>query len=205
MDQVLIFPYGGNAVEALECLRGEYEFIGFVDDNTEKQKESENGYKIYSREAFRKFPNAKVIAVPGSVGNFINREKIILGLNLDKDRFISAIHPDASVAETAKVGINVMILAGTVLTANCVLEDNVICLANTVIHHDSIVGQNSIVGSNVVVAGHVQIGVNCYVGSGSNIINNTSVGAKTLVGMGSNVLDSCEPESKLVGNPAKQI
>jgi hypothetical protein len=34
---LLVFPYNGNALEALDCVGDSYRFIGFVDDTPEKQ------------------------------------------------------------------------------------------------------------------------------------------------------------------------
>ena len=31
MKELLIFPYNGNGLEALDCIQGQYRFIGFID------------------------------------------------------------------------------------------------------------------------------------------------------------------------------
>ena len=38
MKKILFFPYNGNAMEAIECLDDNWEFIGFIDDNLFKLK-----------------------------------------------------------------------------------------------------------------------------------------------------------------------
>jgi sugar O-acyltransferase (sialic acid O-acetyltransferase NeuD family) len=205
MEQLLIFPYSGNGLEALSCIGDKYELVGFVDDAIEKQGKTSFGPVVYSREAFEKFPNAKVLAVPGSPQSYKIRKQIIDGLNLSEERFASIIHPDASISNLSEIGRNVLIMAGVVLTSNCIIGDHVCILPNTVIHHDSAVGAYSLVGSNVAIAGNTKVGFSCYIGSGTNIINGITIGDYTIVGLGSNVIKSMPENSKVAGNPAKTI
>tara|TARA_Y100000589_G_scaffold45501_2_gene38258 strand:- start:11059 stop:11676 length:618 start_codon:yes stop_codon:yes gene_type:complete len=205
VNQLFIFPFNGNGLEAIDCVRDQYEFIGFIDDNIEKQGQHELGFTVYDRDKLDEYPNAKVLAVPGSPASFPSRGQIITGFMEDESRFISLIHPSASVSPFAKIGKNVLILAGAVITSNSEIGDHVCVLPNSVIHHDSNIGSYTLIGSNVTVAGNTTIEDNCYIGSGSRIINGVSIGANTLIGMGTNVIKSLSKDSKVVGNPAKQL
>ncbi len=205
MEKLLIFPFNGNGLEAVDCIQGQYEFIGFIDDTIEKQGKHEYGFEVFGREILIQFPDAKVLLVPGSPTSFTFRNKIISDLNVQSKNFATLIHPTASVSPFAKIGYNVLILAGAVITANSIIGNHVCVLPNTVIHHDSNIGDYTLIGSNVTVAGNSEIGKNCYVGSGTSIINGIEIGDNTLVGIGSNVIKSIKPNSKVVGNPAKNI
>ena len=205
MQKLLIFPYNGNGLEALSCIGKKYEFLGFIDDTKEKQGTDSFGHKIFDREALKKYPKAKVLAVPGSAVSYSSRDKIIAGLKLEQKRFTTIIHPSAVISPLAKIGNNVLIMAGVVITSNAIIGDHVCILPNSVIHHDSIIGEYSIIGSNVVIASSTKVGALCYIGSGSSIINNIVIGNKTLVGMGTNVTKSLPTNSKAVGNPARLI
>ncbi|MCS6821280.1 MAG: NeuD/PglB/VioB family sugar acetyltransferase [Microscillaceae bacterium] len=206
MKNLLIFPLGGNSVEALDCIdEQEYEIIGFVDDDTKKIGTKYCGIEVFDRSAFERFPDAKVLACIGSPYNFRKRGEIIAGLGVERKRFVTIIHPSAKISKFATIGINCLIMAGVVITHNAKIGDNVIILPNSVIHHDTEIGDNTCIGSSVVVAGFGKIGENCYIGSGSNIINNALVGSNTLVGMGTNVVKSVGENKKIVGNPAREI
>jgi sugar O-acyltransferase (sialic acid O-acetyltransferase NeuD family) len=205
MKQLVIFPFNGNGLEALHCIKDEFEFLGFVDDTPEKQGVNKYGHKVFDRSFLLKNKDVRVLAVPGSPTSFKIRHTIISDLGIDEKRFATIIHASASVSPLATIGKNVLIMAGVVITSNAVIEDHVCILPNTVIHHDTRVGRYSLIGSNVSVAGSVEIGHNCYIGSGSRIINNIKIGHKTLIGMGSNVIKSLQDESKVAGNPARQI
>lgn len=202
---LFLFPYNGNAIEAVECLPDGIRLLGFIDDVIEKQGKNSAGIMVYPRTILADYPNAKVLAVPGSPTSYLSRANAIASLQLHEDRFATIIHPKANVAKTVSIGKNCLVMAGVVITSNAIIGDHVCILPNSVIHHDSIVGNYCLIGSNVTVAGGTTVGNNCYVGSGSSIINGIRIGDNTLVGMGSNVLKSAPANAKLAGNPAKQL
>lgn len=203
--QLFLFPYNGNAIEAVECLPEGIQLLGFIDDVAEKQGKNSAGIMVYPRSILAEYPNAKVLAMPGSPSSYLSRANAIASLGLDEDRFATVIHPKANVAKTVAIGKNCLVMAGVVITSNAIVGNHVCVLPNSVIHHDSVIGNYCLIGSNVTVAGGTKIGDNCYVGSGSSIINGISIGNNTLIGMGSNVLKSAPANAKLAGNPAKQL
>jgi len=205
MKKLFIFPYNGNGVEALDCLGNEFELMGFIDDTPEKQGKTSFGQMVYPRTEILEHSNAYVLAVPGSPTSFGVRKKIIGDLNVPPDRFATVIHPRAIVSPLARVGKNVLIMGGVVITSNAVIGDHVCILPNTVIHHDTVIKDYTLIGSNVSVAGSVEIGENCYIGSGTKIINNIRIGGRALIGLGTNVIKDVPPGSKVVGNPGRLI
>ena len=205
MEKLFIFPFNGNGLEAVDCIQGQYEFIGFIDDTIEKQGKHEYGFEVFDREILNQFPEAKVLLVPGSSISFPIRNKIISSLNIETKNLATLIHPSASVSPFVKIGYNVLIMAGVVITSNSVIGNHVCILPNTVIHHDSNIGNYTMIGSNVTVAGNSEVGEYCYIGSGTSITNGIEIGDNTLVGIGSNVIKSIKSNSKVVGNPAKNI
>jgi sugar O-acyltransferase (sialic acid O-acetyltransferase NeuD family) len=202
---LLIFPFNGNGLEALDCLGDAFQLLGFVDDTPEKQGPSPLGVTVHSRAALSEWPQARVLAVPGSPTSFPNRRSVIDSLQIDPTRFATVIHPTARISPLATIGRNVLIMAGVVITSNAVIGDHVCVLPNTVIHHDVSVGALSLIGSNVTLAGNVRLGENCYVGSGSSVMNGLEIGARTLVGLASTVIRSFPPDSRIAGSPARSL
>lgn len=205
MKRLLIFPYNGNALEAIDCMTDDYEIVGFIDDDKKKHGVQENGYEVFPRDILVKYPDAQVLAVPGSPDTYLHRKDIIGGLNISPDRFATIIHPKANISSLAKIGYNILIMAGTVVTSNAIISNHVCILPNSVIHHDVEIGEFCLIGARVTVASRVKIGKNCYIGSGSSIINNINIGENTLVGLGSNVISSLPANVKAAGNPARKI
>jgi len=202
---LLIFPYNGNGIEALDCIGSAYRFIGFVDDTPQKRGIDPHGYPVLDRGAFAQFSDARVLAIPGSPSSYRSRKEVIQGLGIAEERFANVIHPTARVSPLASIGCNVLIMAGVVITSNAVIGSHSCILPNTVLHHDVVVGDWVLIGSNVTIAGSTVIEENCYIGSGSNIMNGLRVGNGALVGLGSNVINSIAADARVVGNPAHEI
>jgi UDP-perosamine 4-acetyltransferase len=203
--KLLIFPFNGNGIEALDCIdAAEFEFIGFIDDSPEKLN-GKNECPVFDRSALEKYPDAMVLAVPGSPASYTKRHEHIASLGIKDERFATIVHANASVGRGVKLGHNCLIMAGVVITSNAVVGNHVCILPNTVVHHDSVINDYALIGCNVAIASSTVIGRNCYVGSGTNIINGISIGEFSLVGLGSNVLKSFPANSKIAGNPSKDI
>ena len=78
MKKILLFPYNGNAREAvsviedMNSLEEQWEIVGFIDDDKKKLDQDWNGYKIIGgREKLDSFPDALILAVPGRPENFL--------------------------------------------------------------------------------------------------------------------------------------
>jgi sugar O-acyltransferase (sialic acid O-acetyltransferase NeuD family) len=209
---LILFPFGGNAKESLMSVfainerTGEWEIAGFIDDDRSVHNKDCCGIKVLGgKEVLDKFPQAYVLAVPGSPSNYLKRKDIIQNLNLEKSRFATIAHPSVVIAPDASVGCNTLLMPNVVISCEVKIGDHCVILPNTVVSHDSQVGDYCCIGSNVTVSGSVKIGENCYIGSGTKIRENVSIGEGSLVGLGSNVISDIEPGVIAVGSPARVI
>jgi sugar O-acyltransferase (sialic acid O-acetyltransferase NeuD family) len=202
---LLIFPFNGNGLEALDCLGSDFQLIGFIDDTAAKQGPTRTGHTVFARDALRRWPEAKLLAVPGSPTSFRSRHSVIESLCIEPERFARVIHPTARVSPLATIGHNVLIMAGVVVTSNAVVGDHVCVLPNTVIHHDVTVGDWSLIGANVTLAGGVTVGDNCYVGSASTVMNGLTIGTGALVGLASTVIRDIAAGATVAGSPARVL
>jgi sugar O-acyltransferase (sialic acid O-acetyltransferase NeuD family) len=202
---LLIFPCNGNGLEALDCLGTDYLPVGFIDDSPDKTGATCVGLPVFQRDALQRFPEAMVLAVPGSPVSFRYRQHVVASLGLPLSRLAKVVHPCARISPLASVGVNVLVMAGVVITSNAIIGNHVCLLPNTVVHHDVVVGDWSLVGSNVTLAGSVTVGRNCYVGSGTSVMNGTTIGDAALVGLGTNVIRDVPAAATVVGNPARLL
>jgi sugar O-acyltransferase (sialic acid O-acetyltransferase NeuD family) len=202
---LLIFPHNGNGLEALDCLRDTYRCVAFIDDLSAKQGVDPMGHLVVGREGLQHWPEAQVLAVPGSPRSYRERAQVIESLGVPLSRFARVVHPTARVSPLARVGSNVLIMAGVVVTANAVIEDHVCILPNTVVHHDVLIRHHCLVGSNVTLAGGVHLEENCYVASGSSVMDGVRIGAQALVGLGSTVIRPVQARERVVGCPARVL
>ncbi|MEO6660608.1 MAG: hypothetical protein ABIN44_09930, partial [Burkholderiaceae bacterium] len=153
-QSLLIFPFNGNGLEAIDCLGHAFRLLGFIDDTPEKQRANVDGPAVFPRSALNQWPDAHVLAVPGSPTSFRSRLSAIESLGIAPGRFARVIHPTARISPLATLGHNVLFMAGVVITSNAVIGNHVCVLPNTVIHHDVRIDAGSLVGSNVTIAGN---------------------------------------------------
>ena len=205
MKKLLLFPANGNAIEAIEALGNDIELIGFVDDDKAKQGKEILGFPVLSRDAFESYPDAYVLAVPGSPDTFKDRERVIKGLHLDGNRFISIIHPSSSISKNASIGKNVFIQAGCTVTSDAKISDHVVILPGCIVHHGCIVGEYAMLGAQTVLSGSVNIKKNCYLGAGARVKNGVTIEKNTLVGMGSVVIKNLKSDITVAGVPAQEL
>jgi sugar O-acyltransferase (sialic acid O-acetyltransferase NeuD family) len=203
-EKLILFPYGGNALEAVDCLGDDFELIGFIDDNPEKHGKIDD-FVVQSRDLLQRYPEAKILAVPGSPASYRHRCDIIASLGVQEGRFARVIHPRATVANRENIGFNSLLMAGVVVTSNARLGNHVCVLPNSVIHHDAVIGDYALIGSNVTIAGSSIVGARSYIGSGSTLIEHSEIGEGALVGLGSNVIRPVPAGVKVAGNPARQL
>jgi len=71
--------------------------------------------------------------------------------------------------------------------------------------HNGLVVKNSTRMSGSKVNGSIKMGKNCWIGMGAIIRERVNVSDNTIVGMGSVVVKNMNEESKVVGNPARQV
>ncbi len=211
-SKLLLFPFGGNAREALLSVfalrekNAEWDILGFIDDNGAHHGKECCGIKVLGgRELLLNFPDAFVLAVPGSPTNYHSRSQVISGLGLDDSRFATIVHPSVGRSPDATIGCNTIIMSNVVISCGVTIGRHCVVLPNTVVSHDSAVGDYCCIGSNVSVSGSVHIGPNCYIGSGTKLREDISIGAGSLIGLGSNVLADIPAGVIAVGSPAKVI
>lgn len=212
MKRLILFPYNGNAREALSVIDAinavapTWEVLGFMDDHPPSAGVACGGVGVLGgREVLDRYPDAYVLAVPGRPENFLRRGQLIHSLGLPDARFACIVHPAATIGVNVTIGHNTLLMAGVVLTANVSIGNHVVILPNTVVCHESRIGDEALVGSNVSVSGGVDVGRNCYIGSGAKIIQGVTVGTGALVGLGSVVIRDVEPSAVVAGCPAKPV
>ena len=144
MTDLLIFPFGGNAREALTAvlaqnsLQPRWNILGFLDDDERHWGVSFCDYSVLGgKQLISEYPESEILAVPGNPENYRSRESVITSLGLPADRFATILDPSVMVAPNAEIGYNTLVLANVFLSVSTKIGNHCVILPDTVISHDS--------------------------------------------------------------------
>lgn len=207
-EPIIIYGAGGLGKEVLSLIRAMnvFEPVGFIDDGLRRDSEVK-GLKVLGG-----VDTLNVMTTPVNlvlaVGDPSTKAMLIKKM-IDPSRvyFPTLIHPSAIIQDVTAVSLaaGTIICAGCVLTTDIAIGNHVLLNLNTTVGHDVTIGDYASVMTGVNIAGNVKVGEGVMIGSGASIINNTSVGKFAKVGMGAVVIEDVDPQSTVVGVPARKV
>lgn len=119
-------------------------------------------------------------------------------------RFVSLIHPAATVSGHADVGPGCFIAARALIAPSATLGTGTIANHGCVIDHDCRVGEWTHVAPGAVLGGGVRIGRGTLIGSGAVILPGVSIGDGATVGAGAVVPSDVGAGLVVRGVPARE-
>jgi sugar O-acyltransferase (sialic acid O-acetyltransferase NeuD family) len=204
----VIIGAGGHGRVVLDIFRQAHDAdpVGFIDANPALQGEKVDGVEVIGGAAELGELNSRgVDSAIVAIGDNATRNMYAQALLANGMRLVNAIHPKSSIADTARVGKNVVIAAGAVVCAHCRIGDSTILNTASIIDHESIIGKATHVCPGARLAGRVTVEDFAFVGIGSTIIQCVTIGRGSIVGAGAVVLRDVPAFTTVVGVPARAI
>jgi len=199
----IILGAGGTGRTIAGVLQGEVKGICFIDDK--HAGKTINGFKVIG--TIKDIPRFKKDNFIIGFGNTYAKERIDLFNNMEKKgfKFFNAIHKNAYIDQTAKIGKGVFIAANCAVNPNAAIDDNSsLCVACT-IDHDSKIGKHVYISPGVNIAGAAVVGDNVFIGTNAAILPLVKIGKNSIIGAGSVITKDIPPNVTAVGVPAKII
>lgn len=213
LTNIVIVGSGGHAKVVADALVShpnnglDYTIVGFVDEDEAKRGETVEGRPILGPmsmlESLRQERGNLGVIV--AIGDNERRRAVFEELAGRGFEFASAVHRNACVADTVKIGRGVLVAAGVVVNSDARIGDDAILNTGCTIDHDCVIGAHAHVGPGVNVCGTVSIGDGTLIGVGSSVIPNVTIGAHVLVGAGAAVTGDLPDGAKVGGVPAKEL
>ena len=181
-----------NDYEPVGSYIGKYDKVEVIGKTDDIQYYLDNGYYFF-------------IAYVGLKREKTTFEKIEK-FNIPMDSYVNLIHKTAYIPKGfCKIGKGVLMAPYSQLSPDTTVGDNCMLLANSFLGHDSTMLRFAHLATNSVVGANVVVGRGVHVGSNSTIREKVTIGDFSLIGMGAVVLKDVEVNTKVIGNPAKEL
>lgn len=205
---VVIVGAGGHGKVVLDILQaeGKYRPVGFLDADPSLSGMTVSGLPVLG--AVNQIPRLrqqKLRHAIVAIGDNRTRSTYAKLLQEQGLELISAVHPTASVSRSVKLGCNVVIAAGAVVTAEATLGDSVILNTGGIVDHECVVGDAVHVCPAAVLAGRVRVGPGAFIGLGARVIQCLTIGEHAVIGAGAVVLRDIPAHVTAVGVPARVL
>lgn len=142
----------GQSIAELATLLNKWGTISFVDDRWPNQTQVARHSIIANIQNLTSLDLQNYEAIIAIGNNQIRQKWHQLLLDLDVS-LTSIIHPQAIIAPSAKIGSNVIIMAGCIVGTNSVIQDGVILNIGALLDHDVMIESFSHLSVGVKVAG----------------------------------------------------
>ena len=211
MKKVIGLGAGGHAKVVIDILSKskEWEIIGLLDNNAMYWKSYVLDCLVLGGDELllELFEDGLRFAFNGlgSTGDSTPRRKLFEKVKSEGYTFIQAVHPSVSVSDSAIIGEGSVVMAAVVINPCTHVGDNVIINSGAIIEHDCVIRNHVHISSGARLAGGVIVNQGVHVGLGANILQGITIGQNAIIGAGSNVLNDIEPNTVVVGNPAKVL
>lgn len=209
MKKIVIIGSAGHAKVIIDIIESakEFKIIGLCDPL--RAGEEIEGYKILGKqdelpELIKKHSIDGVIV---GIGDNFTRSKVTSFIkeicpNLE---FISAIHPNASIAKSVTIGKGSVLMNGVVINPHTVVGESCILSTASSLDHDSTLGDFASFSPGVRTGGDCRIGNFSVLGIGAILAHGINIGEETIIGAGSVVMRDVDSFVVAYGSPAKTI
>lgn len=194
-------------IKAINKVSPTYEVIAILDDNKETHGKEIRGIQVIGDLSLASTfaPDVKFIFGIGSMRTRLIRQNILKKIGLPKERFVTIIHPNAVIDESASIGYGCIIHPGVCIGNDAIIDSFVIIAVNSAIGPFAHIKTFAMVTSLVVILSNAKIGKAVFVGSCSCVTENVEVGDGSMIGAGTVISRNVDKGCFFLGNPCRLI
>ncbi len=207
-NAIVIYGAGGHAKAVIDTVEKEGRFaIAGLLDGRRPAGTIMYGYEVLGDESWLVSPSQKLAGLLVAIGDNWTRAKAVRAIAgiAPGAPFVSAVHPDSSVARGASIGAGSVIMAGAVIGSDTVVGQHNVLYTHASLDHDCATGDFVTLAPKACTGGSVRIGDYSVLSLQAAVVHNRSIGEHTVIGAGSVVLRDIAPYSVAYGSPAKVI
>lgn len=207
---IAFYGTGGCARSLLPIMReveNEFNLI-FVDDF--KKNDYINKINVITFDELLALSKNNKVHVVVSISNFNVRRKIVEKISKLNLPFYNLISNKSYIMDLVSYQEGIVLSPFVTIGSNVTIGKHFHANLYSYVEHDCVIGDYVTFSPGVKCNGNIHIEDNVFIGSGATIINGNEkdkiiIGKNTIIGAGAVVLNSLKPNSKYVGNPAREI
>lgn len=194
-DKAYLYGASGHAKVVLDIVRKAYVDVPCLIDDNPNVNELAGLPVVHSAKGL-----SPLIV---TIGDCQRRRKVVG--KLGKREYLTVIHPDAIIADSAKMGSGTVVMAGAILNPFVGVGNHCIINTGASLDHDVQVGDFVHVAPHCTLCGEVKVGEGTWIGAGTTVIQGIHIGKDCFIGAGSVVVKDIPDGCLCYGNPARVI
>ncbi|WP_054028513.1 acetyltransferase [Bacillus sp. FJAT-28004] len=208
MKKIIVYGAGGHAKAVIDTIEkaGLYQIAGILDGYMPIGS-TFYGYDILGDESWLTANLSTVSSGIVAIGDNWTRASVVAKMIEAHPHFtfITAIHPTASIAKGAHIGVGTVIMAGCVINSDTQIGEHCIMYTQSSADHDSKLGSFVTFAPKACTGGNVSFGDYSVLSLGANVIHGKKIGEHTVIGAGSTVLTDIPAYTISYGTPARVV
>jgi sugar O-acyltransferase (sialic acid O-acetyltransferase NeuD family) len=206
LSSIVVFGTGGMGREAGAWIVDagmSDDLAGFLDANPTRR-----GTEVAGRSVLGGFdwldahPEAQVVL---AVGSPARRAAIIAELDRRRRSLATIVHPSAVIGPSVTIGTGSIVCPSVVLTCDIALGRAVIVDSGALIGHDGRIDDVAFFVPRAHLADNVTVREWADIGIGASVIQGITIGAGAVVGARAVMIRDVEPDTTVVGVPARPL
>ena len=200
---------GGPARVVLDILQRDdaYTIVGLLDKDTRLHGSSVMAVKVLGDDSLlpelcEQGVECAFVGIAG-VGDNRLRQRLFELVQSRGLKPVHAIHPDAVVSASSRIGLGVTVAANAVVGPEAELGNNVIVNTGAIVEHNCRIGDHVHVATGALLAGDVKVEAGAHVGIGATIKQGLTIGEQAVVGAAAAVIRDVPAGVTVVGVPAQ--
>ncbi|MBQ9254231.1 MAG: acetyltransferase [Bacteroidales bacterium] len=194
-DKVYLYGASGHAKVVRDIVKLSYIDVQCLIDDNPEVNELDGLTVVHSAEGL-----SPIIV---TIGDCLMRRKIVEKLG-DRE-YMTVVHPKAILADSVKLGMGTVVMAGALLNPYTVVGDHCIINTGASLDHDVKIGDFVHIAPHCTVCGGSEVGGGTWLGAGSTVIQGVKIGMDCYIGAGSVVVKDIPDGCLCYGNPARVI
>jgi UDP-perosamine 4-acetyltransferase len=202
---VAIFGAGGlgRMVRDILCQAGRHRPVAFLDSDERKWRQRVDDLPVIGgTDAWPRLRDDGVRGLIVAIGNNAVRRRLATDLQARGAELVSAIHPLASIARTARLDQHVIVGPRVCICVHAAIGPHGVLSSGAIIEHDNVIGTAAFIHPAVRLAGGVLVEDEAVLGIGACVIPGRRVGRRAIVEPGAVVINHVAAEEIVGGVPA---